>query len=497
MSTKAEQNGIDVKVNESNLSLPLEISDPELYALVNQEARRQIKGLELIASENFTSVSVLQCLGSCLTNKYSEGLPGARYYGGNQIIDQIEVLCQKRCLETFSLDPNLWGVNVQPYSGSPANVEAYTALIGGSRGRIMGLDLPDGGHISHGLMTQKKRLSAASIFFETLPYHVDMETGLIDYDELEKSAKNFKPDIIIAGLCKFKMCVEVLFKMYDLLFVGVTSYPRTLDYKRFKEIAKASDSYLMADMSHISGLVAAGVIPSPFEYCDVVTSTTHKTLRGPRAGVIFYRKGVKSVSKSGENIMYDLEDRVNAAVFPGFQGGPHNNVIGGIAAAMRLATTQEFKDYQKQVLSNCKQLAESLKQLGYKISTNGTDVHMLLVDLRPINLTGSKAEFTLQTVEIVCNKNTVPGDKSAMNPYGIRLGTPALTTRGMKEHDIILVAELVHKGLTLALDAQKVSGPKLVNFKSTLTTDPLFVDRVKALTKEVEDFAEKFYMPGL
>lgn len=466
---KLEQNGAD-----SNLSLPLETADPELYDLVCKEAQRQRKGLELIASENFTSVSVMQCLGSCLTNKYSEGLPGARYYGGNQIIDQIEVLCQKRCLETFSLDPSLWGVNVQPYSGSPANVEAYTAIIGGSRGRIMGLDLPDGGHISHGLMAQKKRLSAASIFFETLPYHVNMNTGLIDYDELEKSALNFKPDVIIAG---------------------VTSYPRTLDYKRFKEIALASDSYLMADMSHISGLVAAGVIPSPFEYCDVVTSTTHKTLRGPRGGIIFYRKGVKSVSKSGENVMYDLEDRVNAAVFPGFQGGPHNNAIAGIAAAMRLATTQEFKDYQKRVLSNCKQLAESLKQLGYKISTDGTDVHMLLVDLRPIKLTGSKAEFTLQTIEIACNKNTVPGDKSAMNPYGIRLGTPALTTRGMKEHDITIVAELIHKGLSLALDAQKVSGPKLVNFKSTLTSDPAFVDRVKALTKEVEDFAENFYIP--
>ncbi|KAL4120781.1 hypothetical protein QTP88_013407 [Uroleucon formosanum] len=462
------------KISDPNLSLPLETADPELYALVSQESQRQRKGLELIASENFTSVSVLQCLGSCLTNKYSEGLPGSRYYGGNQVIDQIEVLCQKRCLETFSLDPNLWGVNVQPYSGSPANVEAYTALIGGSKGRIMGLDLPDGGHISHGLMAQKKRLSAASIFFETLPYHVNMETGLIDYEELEKSAKNFKPDIIIAG---------------------VTSYPRTLDYKRFKAIAQASDSYLMADMSHISGLVAAGVIPSPFEYCDVVTSTTHKTLRGPRAGVIFYRKGVKSVSKTGENVMYDLEDRVNAAVFPGFQGGPHNNAIAGIAAAMRLATTQEFKDYQKRVLSNCKQLAESLKQLGYKISTDGTDVHMLLVDLRPINLTGSKAEFTLQTVEIACNKNTVPGDKSAMNPYGIRLGTPALTTRGMVEKDIIKVAELIHKGLNLALDAQKVSGPKLVNFKSTLTSDPVFVNRVKDITKEVEDFAEQFYIP--
>lgn len=291
------------------------------------------------------------------------------------------------------------------------------------------MDLPDGGHISHGLMTQKKRLSAASIFFETLPYHVNMETGLIDYDELEKSAKNFKPDIIIAGLYKYISKNVYNYLTYIIqLFIGVTSYPRTLDYKRFKTIAQANDSYLMGDMSHISGLVAAGVIPSPFEYCDVVTSTTHKTLRGPRAGVIFYRKGklwlyrldlliknlcinifnigVRSVSKTGENVMYDLEDRVNAAVFPGFQGGPHNNAIAGIAAAMRLATTQEFKNYQKRVLSNCKQLAESLKQLGYKISTDGTDVHMLLVDLRPINLTGSKAEFTLQTIEIACNKNT-------------------------------------------------------------------------------------------
>ncbi|XP_050542557.1 serine hydroxymethyltransferase isoform X2 [Daktulosphaira vitifoliae] len=469
----SSQNGFCSKTSDVTLSSPLETVDPELYSLVNQEAQRQKKGLELIASENFTSVSVLQCLGSCLTNKYSEGLPGARYYGGNQIIDQIELLCQKRCLEAFSLDSSLWGVNVQPYSGSPANVEAYTALVG-PRGRIMGLNLPDGGHISHGLMTQKKRLSAASIFFETMPYHVDLETGLIDYKELEKSAQMFKPDVIIAG---------------------VTSYPRTLDYKRFKEISIANDSYLMADMSHISGLVAAGVIPSPFEYCDVVTSTTHKTLRGPRGGIIFYRKGIRSVTKSGENIMYDLEDRVNAAVFPGFQGGPHNNAIAGIAAAMKLATTQEFKDYQKQVLINCKQLAESLKQFGYKITTDGTDVHMLLVDLRPINLTGSKAEYILQSIEIACNKNTVPGDKSAMNPYGIRLGTPALTTRGMKENDIMVVAELIHKGLCIALEAQKISGPKLANFKNILSSDPKFIESLKILTKEVETFAEQFYMP--
>ncbi|RVE42383.1 hypothetical protein evm_012961 [Chilo suppressalis] len=303
-------------------------TDPELYEIIQNELHRQESGLEMIASENFTSVSVLQCLSSCLHNKYSEGMPHQRYYGGNEFIDEIEILAQKRSLEAYRLNPEEWGVNVQPYSGSPANFAVYTGVVE-PHGRIMGLDLPDGGHLTHGFFTATKKISATSIFFESMPYKVNPETGLIDYDMLSETAKLFKPRLIIAGM---------------------SCYSRCLDYKRFRQIADQNGAYLMADMAHVSGLVAAGVIPSPFEHCDIVTTTTHKTLRGPRAGVIFYRKGVRSVKANGTKVMYDFESRINQAVFPGLQGGPHNNAIAGIATAMKQATSSEFVYYQQQVI---------------------------------------------------------------------------------------------------------------------------------------------------
>ncbi|KAK2714239.1 serine hydroxymethyltransferase-like [Artemia franciscana] len=457
------------------LNRKLEEVDPEIYDLIKHEKKRQLRGLEMIASENFTSVAVLQALSSCLHNKYSEGLPGVRYYGGNEYIDQVEVLCQQRCLEAYGLSPEEWGINVQPYSGSPANFAVYTGIVE-PHGRIMGLDLPDGGHLTHGFFTPTKKISATSIFFESMPYKVNPETGLIDYEKLLETARLFKPKLIIAG---------------------ISCYSRHLDYARFRTIADEVGAYLMADMAHVSGLVAARVAPSPFPYCDVVTTTTHKTLRGPRAGIIFFKKGIKARIDGKPPVMYDLENRINQAVFPGLQGGPHNHAIAGIAVAMKLAKEPEFIQYQQQVVANAKCLANGLQEKGYKIVTGGTDNHLCLIDMRSVGLNGSKAERVLELVGIACNKNTVPGDKSAMNPSGIRLGTSALTTRGLIEEDFVQVVNYIHKALIIAKEALVISGPKLVDFKRVLIEDEKIAAQLRDLEEEIGNFAIKFAMPGL
>lgn len=456
-----------------DLTRPLEEDDPELCDLIKKERNRQFRGLEMIASENFTSRAVNDCLSSCLTNKYSEGMVGQRYYGGNEFIDEVEKLCQIRALQAFHLDAQKWGVNVQPYSGSPANFAVYTALVE-PHGRIMGLDLPDGGHLTHGFYTATKKVSATSIFFESMPYKINPATELIDYDKLEETARLFKPRMIIAG---------------------VSCYPRHLDYKRFREICDQNGSLLLADMSHVSGLVAAQLTSNPFEYCDIVTTTTHKTLRGPRSGVIFFRRGQKGVDKAGNPIFYNYEDKINQAVFPGLQGGPHNHQIAAIAVAMRQAALPAFTEYQKQVISNAQALAEGLAASGYKVVTGGTDNHLVWLDLRTDGLSGGKAERVLEEVSISVNKNTVPGDKSALNPSGLRIGTPALTTRGMKEEDMKKIVTFMDEAFKLAKKVQAKSGPKLVDFKKHLISED-FKTEIVGLRSQIEDYASRFPLPG-
>lgn len=389
--------------------------DPDLAQLVSAEDARQAASIELIASENYTSASVRACLGSCLTNKYSEGYPGARYYGGNEVIDQIENLATSRVLAAFRLDPEQWVVNVQPYSGSPANFAVYTALLQ-PHDRIMGLDLSSGGHLTHGFQTAKRRVSATSVYFESMSYKVGAD-GRIDYDEMERLALAFRP---------------------KLLIVGASAYNRDFDYARFRSVADKVGAYLMGDIAHIAGFVAAGLMKSPFDWCDVVTTTTHKTFRGPRAGMIFCKKG--------------LAQKVRDAVFPGLQGGPHNHQIAGIAAAAAEAATPEFREYMTNVRENARCLAAELESRGYKIvgadGISFTDNHLFLVDLRPKGLTGAEAERRLEASSISVNKNTIPGDTSALKPSGLRIGTSAITSRGLKPEHMPTVADFIDAAIT-------------------------------------------------
>ncbi|KAK8600756.1 hypothetical protein V6N13_059511 [Hibiscus sabdariffa] len=455
----------------------LEEADPELCEILNKEKKRQFFGIELIASENFVCRAVMEALGSHLTNKYSEGMPGARYYTGNHFIDQIETLCQERALAAFSLDSEKWGVNVQPYSCTSANLAVYTGLLLPGD-RIMGLDSPSGGHRSHGwYMPGGKKVSAASIFFESFPYKVKPQTGYIDYDKLEEKALDYRPKILICG---------------------GSSYPRELDYVRFKQIADRCGAVLMCDMANISGLVAAEECASPFDYCDIVTSTTHKSLRGPRGGIIFYRKGAKSRKQgmcfgNGDcSRQYDFEEKINFSVFPSLQGGPHTNRIAALSIALRQVATPEYKAYMQQVKRNAQALASALLRRKCKLVTGGTDNHLLLWDVTTLGLTGKCIEKVCEMCHITLNKTAIFGYNGAISPGGVRIGTPAMTSRGCSESDFETIADFLYRAAQITSAVQRDHGKLQKQFLKYLYNNKDVVD----LRNRVEAFAAQFAMPG-
>lgn len=411
--------------------MSLKKKDPQVYNLIQKERARQAETLDLIASENFASKEVLEGLGSVLTNKYAEGFPRKRYYAGNEVIDQVEELAIERVREAFSLPLN-WHVNVQPYSGSPANLEVYLALLEPGD-TVMAMDLANGGHLTHG-----SKVNASGKLYNFVHYGVSEKTGKLDYMEILKMADRVKP---------------------KLLLCGFTAYPREIDFKKFKEIAEKVKAIAMADISHIGGLVAAGVHPSPIPFFDVVTTTTHKTLRGPRGAIIMCKDKYASA--------------IDKAVFPGMQGGPHENAIAGIATAMKEASTASFRRYAEQIVKNCKALARALQDFGFKLVSDGTDNHLILLDLTNKNIGGKDAQRLLESAGIILNMNMVPFDKrSPFDPSGIRIGTAALTSRGMKEKEMTKVAA----------------------WMAAVITNPSLAPKVKL---EIKRFTKNFPAPGL
>ena len=386
------------------------MNDTKIENLIGAEKKRQRKSINLIASENYVSKDVLKALGSEFVNKYSEGYPGARYYGGNEFTDKVENLCKERALKLFGLDPKKWAVNVQALSGSPANLAVYVAALP-TGSAIMGMSLDQGGHLTHGF-----KASVTGKFWKQIPYGVDPLTELLDYDALTEIAKREKPHMVVAGF---------------------TAYSRIVDWKKFRAVADAASAHLHIDMSHVAGLVAGRQYPSPFEYADTVMTTTHKTLRGPRSALIFSRIDDRK-----------LNEKIDRAVFPGLQGGPHMNQIAAVAVALHEASRPDFKKYAKQVIKNAQALSRALTKLGWRVVSGGTDTHLILVDTwnGGMGISGKSASNLLEKSDIIVNKNTVPNDtRGPVDPSGIRLGTAAETTRGKTEKDMAALAGTISK----------------------------------------------------
>lgn len=428
----------------------------KIQNLIDKEIRRQRETLMMIPSENYTYPQVRRAVGSALMHKYAEGQPHKRYYQGMGVVDELELECETAALKTFSLSQNDWGVNVQPYSGTPANLAVYNALLSPGN-KIMGMFLPDGGHLSHGWEYKGKKVTLVSKIFQVEFYHVNPKTKVFDYDQVEEQAKKFRPKLLISG---------------------GTAYPREIDHERMGKIAKSVGAYYMADVAHEAGLIAAGANTSPFPFADVVTMTTHKTLRGPRGAIVFSRR--------------EISDAIDASIFPGMQGGPHLHTIAGIAIALQKTKLAEFKKYAMQTVKNAKYLAKLLLEKGFDVVSGGTDKHLVLIDLRRQNISGWFVGWALESANIIVNRNTVPFDTSSpYYPSGLRLGTPAITVRGLKEKQMEQIAEWInqvvnHLGQRQIPTDQAVRREYLKNFRRDIKTDKLFLNirsQVKSLCR--------------
>ncbi|OGE08951.1 serine hydroxymethyltransferase [Candidatus Curtissbacteria bacterium RIFCSPLOWO2_02_FULL_40_13b] len=434
-------------------------TDPQIAKLIALEEKRQTEVLEMIPSENYASRAVMQALATVLTNKYSEGYPKKRYYQGNKIIDEVEILAQGRAKKLFGV-PH---ANVQPYSGSPANTAIYLALCQSQNDKIMGLTLAFGGHLTHGAP-----VSISGKYFKAVPYELG-KNGYLDYDQIEKLATAEKPKIIVCGF---------------------TAYPRIIDFKKFGQIADSCGAYLLADVSHIAGLIVAGVHPSPVPYSHIVMTTTHKTLRGPRGAIIMVtQKGLKKEP--------ELAEKIDKAVFPGLQGGPHDNQTAAIAVALKEASTPTFKKYGQQIVKNTKALTSSLSTFHFDLSSGGSDNHLILIDLRNKGVNGAVAAIALEAANIVVNKNAVPFDTNPpFYPSGIRLGTPAITTRGMKEAEMKKIAQWI----SLAIDEVKNERfpdqkEARIQFMKGFRIRINHNQNLKKITSEVKNLTKKFPIP--